>query len=221
MTDKSELESNVAKQLGKILAKQMMKDYVRFCEKNEIPINRKDDVVMLDPKIFAQIPEDEHTNPFEAISESGLERAGDTAQEGDPAPVDISGDPVIDRVLTWVRDTFPGARMDGIQQPDIPDWLVEPLRRAEAKDAGTDCLILSGSHEFGVESYAGKVKLYRGCKDNVQVAIPNTMKWGAAVVNLRKLLDDLEYWIRLRTNTTVGELDMITEREVDNPFPPF
>ena len=205
MTDKSELESNVAKQLGKILAKQMMEDYVRFCEKNEIPIKRIGDVVMLDPKIFAQIPEDEHTNPFDV----------------DPEPVDISGDPVIDRVLTWVRDTFPGARMDGIQQPDIPDWLVEPLRRAEAKDAGTDCLILSGSHEFGVESYAGKVKLYRGSKDNVQVAIPNTMKWDAAVVNLRKLLDDLEYWIRLRTNTTVGELDMITEREVDNPFPPF
>ena len=54
----------------------------------------------------------------------------DTATEADPESVDISGDPVIDRVLTWVRDTFPGARMDGIQQPDIPDWLVEPLRQS-------------------------------------------------------------------------------------------
>ena len=221
MTDKSELESNVAKQLGKILAKQMMKDYVRFCEKNEIPINRKDDVVMLDPKIFAQIPEDEHTNPFEAISESGLERAGDTAQEGDPAPVDISGDPVIDRVLTWVRDTFPGARMDRIQQPDIPDWLVEPLRQAEAKDTGTDCLILSGGHEFGTQSYAGKVRFYRNPEDNVQVAIPNGMRWSTAVENLKKVTEDLEFWISVRTDTAIKDLDMITEREIDSPFPPF
>lgn len=64
MTDKTEIDSNLAKQLGQILAKQMMNDYVRFCEKNDIPVKRIGDVVMLDPKIYAQMPESEHTNAF-------------------------------------------------------------------------------------------------------------------------------------------------------------
>lgn len=145
----------------------------------------------------------------------------DTASEGDPGPVDISGDPVIDRVLTWVRDTFPGARMDGIQQPDIPDWLVGPLRQTEQKDTGTDCLILAGCYEFGTQSYAGKMRFHRNPEDNVQVAIPNGMRWSTAVGNLKKVTEDLEFWISVRTDTAIKDLDMITEREIDSPFPPF
>ena len=83
------------------------------------------------------------------------------------------------------------------------------------------CLILCGGHEFGTQSYAGEVRFYRNSEDNVQVAIPNGMRWSTAVENLKKVTEDLEFWISTRTDTTIEDLDIITEREVDSPFPPF
>jgi len=99
--------------------------------------------------------------------------------------------------------------------------LHHPRTATDSADELTPCLILSGGHEFGTQSYPGKVKFHRDPKDSIEVLIPNGMKWNAAVGNLKALLEDLEFWINTRTNTTIGELDMITEREPNSPFPPF
>jgi hypothetical protein len=77
----------------------------------------------------------------------------------------------------------------------------------------TPCLILSGGHDFGTESYSGKVKLRRSHKDNVEVAIPMGMKWNAAIANLQKVLDDLEFMINCELDTTIETLDMVAEGE--------
>lgn len=184
-------------------------------------LNLWTNVIELPPMKIKDMPDTGEGKSVVARINSMRERRDRFAKMAVERAANISGDPVIDRVLTWVRDTFPGARMDRIQQPDIPDWLVEPLREAEAKNAGTDCLILSGGYEFGTESYAGGVKFYRDPKDNVQVAIPNGMRWSAAVENLRKVTEDLKFWINTRTDTTIEDLDMITEREIDSRFPQF
>ena len=131
-------------------------------------------------------------------------------------PASVMGTSVLARIksLRERRDSF--AKME-LERTDTP---VQNLAMGSDGEA-TPCLVLSGGHEFGTQSYAGKVRFYRNSEDNVQVAIPNGMRWSTAVENLKKVTEDLEFWISVRTDTAIEDLDMITEREIDSPFPPF
>ena len=77
----------------------------------------------------------------------------------------------------------------------------------------TPCMILSGGHEFGTESYRGKVTFHRSPEDNVEVAIPSGMKWNTALANLQKVLSDLEFMINSKLDSTIATLDLVPEQE--------
>ena len=72
----------------------------------------------------------------------------------------------------------------------------------------TPCLLLSGCYELGTEAFPIEANIAPERAENVAVLIPMGMGWNTAIVNLRKVLEDFEFMINCKLDTTVEGLEL-------------